>query len=202
MKNTIFYLCLLSLGFLLACEKDPCAELECLNGGQCLDGLCDCPEGYIGADCGIGLDPCAQADCDPLRTDSCLALSFSEARCICIRGFEGDKCEDRWEDKFVGSYNASEVCNGTGELFPMTLSIGPDPQTITLAGLNNQSGVATKVVGSLINATVFDIKLQFMAFGSVSGAGLLENGTNVNVNYQIITTANDTLLCSAALTPQ
>ena len=36
------------------CElEDLCVtqDIECLNGGTCVDGSCDCPEGYIGTNC-------------------------------------------------------------------------------------------------------------------------------------------------------
>lgn len=35
-----------------SCETDPCENVTCLNDGICLDGTCDCPTGYSGADCG------------------------------------------------------------------------------------------------------------------------------------------------------
>ena len=43
----------------LACNKDEdgkepetsnCDNVTCLNGGECVDGTCDCPPGYIGTD--------------------------------------------------------------------------------------------------------------------------------------------------------
>ena len=50
---------LLSLSLLLgstfyfsSCEKDPCEDTVCLNGGTCNDGSCACTDGYEGADCG------------------------------------------------------------------------------------------------------------------------------------------------------
>jgi hypothetical protein len=32
---------------------DPCQDVNCFNGGECLDGLCLCPEFYEGPDCSI-----------------------------------------------------------------------------------------------------------------------------------------------------
>lgn len=34
-----------------SCEKDPCSQLSCKNGGSCADGFCRCPTGYEGAEC-------------------------------------------------------------------------------------------------------------------------------------------------------
>jgi hypothetical protein len=43
---------LLGISLLIgACGQEPCAEVECLNGGTCLEGTCDCPEGFTGPSC-------------------------------------------------------------------------------------------------------------------------------------------------------
>ena len=36
---------------LTSCE-DPCDAVNCLNGGTCVEGDCNCPEGFSGTDCG------------------------------------------------------------------------------------------------------------------------------------------------------
>ena len=58
MKNIInLSLTLMCLCFLLfACDNedpiiDPCASVTCQNDGVCLNGTCDCPDGYMGTNC-------------------------------------------------------------------------------------------------------------------------------------------------------
>jgi len=34
-----------------ACTVDNCSDVKCLNGGACIDGFCNCPSGYEGANC-------------------------------------------------------------------------------------------------------------------------------------------------------
>lgn len=35
-----------------SCGDDACKDVTCLNGGDCIEGICDCPEGFVGSDCG------------------------------------------------------------------------------------------------------------------------------------------------------
>lgn len=34
-----------------SCEQDSCTVLNCMNGGRCDEGVCQCPEGYEGSEC-------------------------------------------------------------------------------------------------------------------------------------------------------
>jgi len=36
-----------------SCTKDACDNVNCLNGGSCGNGICNCPTGYEGAECQI-----------------------------------------------------------------------------------------------------------------------------------------------------
>lgn len=51
LKYILFVLVmLLTIGTIQSC-KDGCDDVICQNGGNCLDGTCDCPDGYIGTNC-------------------------------------------------------------------------------------------------------------------------------------------------------
>lgn len=56
-------LTLLSALILLAAsckrETDPCEKVTCLNNGTCVNGTCNCPDGYYGADCSLRHTPTA-----------------------------------------------------------------------------------------------------------------------------------------------
>lgn len=43
--------------FLFSCAKDNCDDLMCLNGGVCVDGSCQCPLGFTGANCDEQVTP-------------------------------------------------------------------------------------------------------------------------------------------------
>ncbi len=192
-KQVIFPLLIL---FVLAggCEKDPCETLVCQNGGACLDGACACPEGIIGKECELVIDPCIALACD---RGTCVALSATEAFCQCETGYEGDRCDRAWSAKFVALYSAVEVCDGNGLGFPMAVTVGPRFNQITLDNFRNLNA---KVVADLINPQVVSIYKQPMSFGFVSGSGIISSDERVlTLNFTIIN-GTDTLLCAAILT--
>lgn len=41
---------------LYSCNSDSCANLNCFNGGICVDGSCMCPEGFTGQYCQTEID--------------------------------------------------------------------------------------------------------------------------------------------------
>lgn len=67
-----------------ACEKDPCSDVPCLNGGICNNGSCDCPTGYSGTNC-QDFDPCVGINC--LNGGIC-----NNGQCDCPSGYTGTDC--------------------------------------------------------------------------------------------------------------
>ncbi|KAK6173686.1 hypothetical protein SNE40_017094 [Patella caerulea] len=69
------------------CCKDPCDDVECLNNGVCVDGICNCPCGFSGADCGVDL--CAA---EPCQNDGTCVPEAGGVSCKCVVGFTGELC--------------------------------------------------------------------------------------------------------------
>lgn len=84
MKNT-FYFGIIML-CLFACNDDPCESINCLNGGECVEGTCICPDGFTGENCDIIIDACENINC--LNGGECI-----EGTCVCPDGFTGENCE-------------------------------------------------------------------------------------------------------------
>ena len=62
---------------------------ECLNGGVCAAGICQCAHGFRGVNCSYTI--CENYDCS-LRGE-CISghkHGATEAKCNCKQGFEGD----------------------------------------------------------------------------------------------------------------
>ncbi len=90
MKNIklLISLLLLSVTILLteSCSKaEPCINTNCLNGGTCVNGACECPDGYIGNNC-EEQDPCFGITCQ--NGGNCV-----DSICECPDGFIGTNCE-------------------------------------------------------------------------------------------------------------
>lgn len=95
-----------------------CEDIEC-GIGDCVDGICDCPDGFEGVNCEIELCfgvPCINGDCDP-QTKKCncnlnyygdycdqLCVNgvFENGNCNCFEGYEGIACETKSRDRFLG----------------------------------------------------------------------------------------------------
>lgn len=81
MKAKIFNLLVLVAvltGF-SACNNDPCEDKVCLNGGNCVEGICNCPTGFTGPSC---------------ETIVCFNGGVaSQGFCQCPTGFTGTNCQ-------------------------------------------------------------------------------------------------------------
>ncbi|XP_050417572.1 neurogenic locus notch homolog protein 2 [Patella vulgata] len=87
------------------CCKDPCDDVECLNNGVCVNGICNCPCGFSGADCGVDL--CAA---EPCQNNGTCVPEVGAVSCQCADGFTGDNCEE--------DLCAAEPCQNNGTCVP------------------------------------------------------------------------------------
>lgn len=150
--------CLLTLSvfitvLFISCEKSaityndttkvrPCANVICLNGGACSDGVCHCANGY-----------------------------------------EGNHCETKWSDKFIGTYKASDDCfSGSGQYY--MVNILPVPN---YAGKIKIQNLGTACPGTAFEAiinpekTTFHINPQSTCGNNyTSGEGNM-NGQYINI---------------------
>lgn len=63
------------------CVKDNCNTLVCQHNGVCLDGNCNCPDGYSGANC----ETCSRVCQNGYLENDCT--------CNCPLGYSGANCE-------------------------------------------------------------------------------------------------------------
>lgn len=193
----LFSLFLTTLLLQTSCKKDPCEEVTCQNGGTCIDGDCDCPEGFIGANCEVELDPCLAQAC--VNSDTCLVNNQGEPICFCKDGFEGELCDSAWNAKYVGTFNVTETCV-LGIFFQVEISPGPRFNEITIANFHDKAGTGgtAKVVAQAATREALFIPEQFMHFGKVNGLGALSrvSRNSFTMDYTVIQ-GTDTLTCGA-----
>ncbi|XP_050417583.1 neurogenic locus notch homolog protein 1 isoform X3 [Patella vulgata] len=87
------------------CCKDPCEDVECLNNGVCVKGICNCPCGFSGSDCGV--DICAA---EPCKNNGTCVPEAGEVSCKCADGFTGEFCEE--------DLCATQPCKNNGTCVP------------------------------------------------------------------------------------
>ncbi len=130
MKNTLkFGFCLML--FFLACS-DPCDNIDCGANGTCVDGECQCDEGYSGVNCETNVCDainCNNGDCDPVT-----------GACTCDEGYEGEFCNTEIRAKYLGEY--------TGDASDCISTIIDALQIIDIEDLPEEFTAATAVVSA------------------------------------------------------
>ncbi|MEO0571601.1 MAG: DUF6055 domain-containing protein [Bacteroidota bacterium] len=85
-------------------STDPCADIDCQNGGSCIEGTCTCPDGFEGQFCETFIDPCADVNCQ--NGGTCV-----DGICSCPDGFEGEFCEQISGLSFQTEFGTVETLN-------------------------------------------------------------------------------------------
>lgn len=96
----VVFCIVLALSF-TAC--DPCKNSVCLNGGTCIEGDCQCPDGYYGEHCESNV--CDEVNCQ--NGGYC-----DDGSCRCPAGYSGPRCEDYDPCHNVNCLNGGTCSNG------------------------------------------------------------------------------------------
>jgi len=67
----------------------------------------------------------------------------SGGTCTCPTGYEGTNCETKSRDKFVGTYNGTEICTIGTDNYTITLATNSDALKLTMTNLYNDNITAT-----------------------------------------------------------
>ncbi|MGI9192556.1 MAG: calcium-binding EGF-like domain-containing protein [Chitinophagaceae bacterium] len=120
--------------------------------------------------------PCDKVIC--LNGGSCV-----DGYCYCPVGYEGLKCETRWNEKFVGTYKVSDECY-TGQDIYYTASIQANSNNATQMTLTNVGAVCPN---SNLLAVVKAEKTSFeIPFQKGCGDLYIYGNGNINPNLQFM----------------
>lgn len=188
-------------------ERDSCEGVNCLNGGICEDGNCNCPSGYTGSRCEVYQYNCDNnpsmcvhgncqngiCQCEPgyfgprCDIDSCDASTCQNGgacingKCQCASGYEGRLCDYKTTSRFKGNYVTLENCVITP--FPQYNTVVSEHQTIV------DQVVITKLKNLIITARVSGTSLTIVGhspsttYDQVTGSGNFNSqGTQLIIN--------------------
>ena len=97
MKNHLLY----TVGTLMIAATiypgcNPCEDVSCINGGVCIEGTCECEDGYYGDQC-EEYDACYRNPCQ--NGGSCNSVTTF---CDCPGPYTGADCSQLYEDVLEG----------------------------------------------------------------------------------------------------
>ena len=146
---------------------DPCAGIDCSANGVCVDGTCDCEDGYSGDNCEV-FHPCFSVDCGDNGT--CI-----DGACDCKEGFYGDNCENLIQDLFRGTWNGTD-CDGDD--YTITVIAGATPTDLIVLSTGLVITAMIESENKFVIPTQTLVEPIFQIEVVVSGDGtLLDDGT-------------------------
>jgi len=168
-----------------------CANIACENGGTCISGACDCPEGFTGEFCQteIQADPCDDVECQNGGT-------CDNGTCECPDNYEGTLCESLEREKFIGTYDVTDVCSNGNFTYVMTISAGSVNDRVNISNMGNFGSSV------LISATIDgeDISFSDSSGGfTMVGDGYIDDDT---LNFGFESSGGYSISCSSTGTKQ
>jgi hypothetical protein len=224
MKSLPLFFLALILGLFIGCGPDPCEVVAC-GPGDCVEGICDCPDGFSGVNCEIeecfGVD-CINGDCDP-QTESCncdpnyygescdiLCVNgeFANGDCNCSEGYEGITCETEMRDRFLGGWGCeqwtwvSQIGDSTFQgpmLGNIKFECGNSIPEVELFPRKNGLmllSLDNRIVGQVTEKTI-NFELQYSSPG-VSVYGSASLGDDLNLSLELYFLNHTTSLTEVA----
>lgn len=140
-----------------SCQR-ACRDIECRNGGRCVNGQCRCEGRWSGDYCDT----------------------------LCPIGLEGRYCATVSSVKFIRTWNATTTSPQTGTLkHPLYVTAGTSYVRINISNFNNEGYT---VVGTMLDYNRFEIYSQNATgsyTGKVEGSGYLnEDKLAINLTKQ------------------
>jgi hypothetical protein len=120
----------------------------------------------------VSLFSLSSCDQDPCKDTTCLNSGTptedgEECFCLCPTGYEGTDCGTLVRAKFIGTFNASEVCTSGNDTYSITInSVASDDKKVQIVNLYN-AGIS--VNGEVNSDGGITIANQAFGTGTISG---------------------------------
>ncbi len=191
--------------FFSACSKEgdngiddcPCEnDAVCINDN--LGGItCVCAEGYFGVSC-ENFDTCYNVVC--AENQIC-----TNGVCDCAPGFEGADCQELIREKYLGNYQAIDVCPGGTYGYPVTIKTSDEgAQFIILEGFGSFTDPVLAVKAEVIDTYTFEIPVGNYPGVTIQGGSIGQYDADtgvISISYQS-TLASNTETCHLTLNPE
>lgn len=162
-----------SLALYTGCVKDPCEQVNCLNGGACNNGTCVCPAGYEGVFC-ENKNPCHDIVCQ--NGGTCVS-----GKCNCPSGYEGEFCQSPARDKFFGIYTGNEDCGFNHGTYMITVTANSNNNEFKIANLFDNPNFVVNC--TLTGNSTFSLS-NTQTDPAITGTGSI-NGSTLTIEYTI-----------------
>lgn len=206
--STLSILCLV---LFFACG-DPCDDIDCGPNGTCIEGECNCDQGYSGVNCEINVCDsinCNNGDCNMVTGE-----------CMCDEGYEGSFCDTEIRAKYLGTYSGDFTpCLGDlvepdqipAEIGMLSASVSADPNDINLVEIRPSNALLAENMilvnpaegNFIIPVSTTSIEIEEIPFPlsiTVSGSGKFIDENSFEITMNIIVPLIQPISCTILMT--
>lgn len=156
----------------------------------------------IGAFGAVTYTACKKDECKDVVCNN--GGTCSSGKCVCATGYEGDKCETKFNAKYVGTWSVTETC-GTATSTPYQVTItadASDPTKVLVSNLGNYNctvGGTINFNGTVNTANSSQLTINDNKCGTqMNATGSISNGKLTFTYTATYTGGSDN--CTATLT--